>query len=163
MLLSVILSLLALGWLTYNQVRKIYDQRHSAVTAAPPVKAVSAPTVSGHRLVKTYVSTNSDGDPWIRGWRFLCSCGVKGPAAGLEQQINGMGGKLGSESSAIDKFKLHRDRYLEVNGNDQGEHEDTAKLRELKAEFAEYVSKCFCKDTNDDLLLLKHRHLDKEA
>ncbi len=130
-----------------------------AVTAPSPSKAIGS--VSGHKLVKTYVSHNESGDPWIDGWRFKCSCGAKGPANNLVQATAyGTGGKLGTETSAIDKFKLHRDAYLDANGDDFAEHEDTTKLRKLEEEFAEWRKACYCKDTNDDLLLLKHRHLD---
>lgn len=156
---ALINFILTVGAMAVYGVRTLTKKSKPAIAA--PAKAVSAPTVAAHRLVKTYVSyQSSDGDPWIDGWRFLCSCGVKGPATGLVQQMNGKGGKLGNESGAIDKFMMHRDKYLEANGSDEQEHEDTIKLRKLETEFAEWRKACFCKDTNDDLLVLKHRHLD---
>ena len=134
--------------------------KHRAVSAAPVKKEISKPTVAAHRLVKTYVAHGVTKDEWIEGWRFLCSCGARGTAANTVQQVNGKGGKLGTEASAVDKFMIHRDKFIQANGDDSMEHEDTAKLRKLEEEFAQWRKACYCKDTNDDLILLKHRHLD---
>jgi hypothetical protein len=133
-----------------------------AVAEPPATKAVTGPKVTAHRLVKTYIARGADGDHWIDGWRFLCSCGAKGCADGLVQSKPGIAGKMGNEISAIAKFKKHRDAYLDANGDDHVEHEDTVKLRKLEEEFAQWREACYCKDTNDDLILLKHRHLDSK-
>ena len=128
------------------------------VAATPPAtNAISAPKSSGHRLVKTYISRD---DQWIDGWRFQCSCGAKGASDGLKQAKTGVSGTMGTEVGAVEKFKKHRDAYLDANGDDEQEHEDTAKLHKLEAEFAQWRKACYCKDTNDDLILLRHRHLD---
>lgn len=162
MIFSILNLALTLGAMIFYGVVTYRKIGAPPVPVSPPVpqKAVSAPTVSAHRLVNTYVATGSTKDEWVEGWRFLCSCGARGTAANTVQQVNGKGGKLGTEASAIDKFILHRDKFLQANGDDATEHEDTAKLRKLEAEFAEWRNACFCKDTNDDLILLKHRHLD---
>jgi hypothetical protein len=134
---------------------RLFGKKKKAVAATPtPAKAIS----NQHRLVKTYIS---DTDNWIKGWRFLCSCGARGCSSNLVQATAIKSGSMGSEASAIEKFKVHRDNFIGVNGDEQ-EHEDTAKLRKLEEEFALWRKLCYCKDTNDDLLLLKHRHLDSK-
>lgn len=136
----------------YGAVR-LFGNKKTQNSIAAPAKA------SAHRLVKTYIGS---GDSWIEGWRFLCSCGAKGCASNMEAATYSKNGKLGSEASAIAKFKIHRDAYIDANGDDDSEHEDTVKLRKLEEEFALWRKLCYCKDTNDDLLLLKHRHLDSK-
>jgi len=140
--------------------RKLNTLKQPAVTATAPAKAISASQTSSHRLVKTYIARGANSDHWIDGWRFLCSCGAKGASTGLKAATYSEFGSMGTESGAVGKFKTHRDLYLEVNGSGDTEHEDTVKLKKLEAEFAEWRNACFCKDTNDDLILLKHRHLD---
>lgn len=140
--------------------RKLNKLTQPAVTAPAPAKAVTTPKVAGHRLIKTYVARGNNGDHWIDGWRFLCSCGAKGASQGLKASTTTTNGSMGSESGAVDKFRIHRDLYLSVNGTDDAEHRDTIALRKLETEFAEWRKACYCKDTNDDLILLKHRHLD---
>ncbi len=149
---SLINLIVTLSLMTgYGVVRVFGNKKPQQAIAAPKKKG------TGHRLVKTYIGS---GDSWIEGWRFLCSCGAKGCASNMEAATYSRTGKLGSEASAIEKFKIHRDAFLAANGDDDEEHGDTAKLRKLEAEFAEWRKVCYCKDTNDDLLLLKHRHLD---
>lgn len=154
---SLIISLACLIWLTVSTVR---SKRQPALPQAPAPAPITARPQT-HRLLRTYISRGEPDDPWIDGWRFRCSCGATGVSEGLVQAKNGTGGMMGTEIGAIEKFKIHRDAYIDVNGADE-EHPDTIKLQKLEAEFEQWRKACYCKDTNDDLLLLNHRHLDTE-
>ena len=156
---ALINVILTLGAMTVYGIRNFGKKKKKpAIVAAPAPKPLAL--TSGHRLVRTYVSQT---DQWVAGWRFECSCGAKGTAANtVAKNPDGRGGKLGTESSAVDKFKIHRDNFISANGPDEQEHEDTVKLRKLEKEFEEWRTACFCKDTNDDLIVLKHRHLDSK-
>lgn len=134
---------------------RIFGGKPQTVAAIKPSKSVN----TSHRLVKTYLATNDD---WVDGWRFLCSCGAKGTASNTKPATYSVRGSYGSEASAVEKFKAHRDNFLDANGGDEQDHEDTVALRKLEAEFAEWRKACYCMDTNDDLILLKHRHLDSK-
>lgn len=143
--LSIILSLLALGWLTYIQVRKVLDR----TSAAPSLEA----PVAAHRMVRVWI--NDKCAYHQKGWWYECSCGQKLPDSGVSTRY------LGSEAGAINSYKAHAARHKGLAIMATTENPFEKKYTDEVAAYQEYVSKCFCKDTNDDLLVLKNRHLDK--
>lgn len=117
-----------------------------AKVPAPAIEPVATP---GHTLTKTWMEAYPD-DKAYAGWRWKCSCGVRGAATNCSKS------SLGSETNAIARFKEHAQGYREVNFDAQ-----KTEYAKLEAEYKEYRGKCYCKDSNDDLILLNHRHLDK--
>jgi hypothetical protein len=93
-----------------------------------------------HRLVRTWLEATPTDGGW-EGWRFLCQCGTTGPAVDLDKE------SLGSETSAVEQFTIHAKLFASVD-------EDGWKRRyeEKKAELDSYVSRCYCKETNDELI-----------
>lgn len=116
---------------------KILNVRKSEPTLAPAQSSISTPD---HYLKRTWIGSDPHGMTH-HGWRWECSCGVKG-TGGADAS------KIGSEEIAINRFKMHAKLYREVNGAGDTE------LDKLRKEFAEYKEKCYCKDTNDDLILM---------
>lgn len=110
---------------------------------APIEKPVATP---GHTLTKTWMESYPD-DLAYPGWRWKCSCGVKGSSTTCTKT------SLGSEINAIEQFKTHAKGYHEANFDDRRD-----EFVKLTADFKEYRNKCFCKDTNDDLRLLDYKH-----
>jgi hypothetical protein len=142
--LSLILSFIALGWLSVATFRKMFSAR-TAPTAIDPTPA--------HRMVRVWVN-NNPAYYSQRGWWYECSCGRVQPGQGVNARY------MGSEGEAIKGFKAHAALYLTPIEAPVDNPFEKLYNDEVAA-FQEYVSKCFCKDTNDDLLVLKHRHLDK--
>lgn len=102
-------------------------------------KAISAP--EEHTLVKTWIE--HDNGPALAGWNWKCSCGVWG-TAGNSSEVS-----LGSENNVIARFKDHSAGYRDANRNEWKE-----KFEKSEAAFAHYRDKCYCKETNNDLLAL---------
>lgn len=93
-----------------------------------------------HRLVRTWMEPDPI-DGGLPGWRFLCSCGTQGMATNIKDRV------LGSEENVVKQFSGHAALFASVN-------EDGWKRRyeTLKAQFDWYIEKCYCKDTNNDLI-----------
>lgn len=133
---------------TKNQIGRMLE--NNPVQTA---KALEAAPKSGHTLVRTWIVPTKDGRI-DAGWRWRCSCGVWGVASGAYSKhiarTNTTEYELGTEKQAITGFKDHATMYREVN-------DDTfrTKFEELQAEFAEYRNKCYCKETNNDLIKWK--------
>jgi hypothetical protein len=94
-----------------------------------------------HRLARTWIVPTPEGRI-PAGWRWKCSCTVWGVA---EDASIGYG-ELGTEDKAIEGFKSHAKKYLEVNTDFYKN-----KYERSEAEFAEYRRLCYCKDANDAL------------
>jgi hypothetical protein len=100
-----------------------------------------------HRLLRTWiVSSRESAIP--AGWRWKCHCGVWGVAENA-CIVNGKY-DLGTEEEAINGFKNHAHQYNEVNVDFYRQ-----KFEQEQADFAEYREKCYCKESNDDLLKWK--------
>lgn len=106
-------------------------------------KAIAAP--EEHMLVKTWIE--GDNYPAIPSWNWKCSCGVWGSAGNASET------SLGSENNVIARFKDHAAGYREANRNVWKE-----KFEKSEAAFAHYRDKCYCKETNNDLLALGGHH-----
>lgn len=100
-----------------------------------------------HSLVKTWLGNAGDSTGAIAGWRWKCSCGVIGSCSNATKTT------LGTETNAVALFGIHRKLYKEANGNEWKDKHDA-----LLARFEDYKKKCYCKDSNNDLILLS---LDK--
>jgi hypothetical protein len=121
-------------------------------SAKKPVAIEKPAATPGHTLVRTWMESDPT-DRAYAGWRWKCSCGVKGASTTCTKT------SLGSESNAIEQFKIHAKGYHEANFDAQ-----KGELDKVTADFKEYRQKCFCKDTNDDLRLLDYQHsLTKKA
>lgn len=117
--------------------------------AKQPLPSIEPAATPGHTLIKTWMESNPY-DSAYAGWRWKCSCGTQGAATNCNKT------SLGSETNAIARFKEHAQGYQSVNFDAQ-----KSEYAKLNAEYKEYREKCYCKDSNDDLILLTHRHLDK--
>jgi hypothetical protein len=82
-----------------------------------------------------------------KGWWWKCSCGAEHPGAGTGSV------SYGSEANALQTFKNHARLYDEFAVEQTNPLE--AELTKVKKDFAEYREKCYCKDANDDLLIMK--------
>lgn len=115
-------------------------------------KVLEAAPKADHTLVRTWIASTKDGRI-DAGWRWRCSCGVWGLASGAYSTLQANGFVkygLGTEKQAIAGFKDHADLYKEANSDYyKGLYE-----RE-QAEFAQYRDKCYCKETNSDLIKWK--------
>lgn len=136
-------------WLIMTIRQNNYQRRQLPVAAAEKPKALEV-WVEDHRLVRTWKATVQENRPGIAAWAWKCSCGVTGSAGDAKEFTS-----LGSEANAIERFKSHAKGYREAN---KGVINPLAtKLDKVEADFAEYRQKCYCKTTNDDLILLERK------
>jgi hypothetical protein len=135
---NIILTAVGLGWIEYRARRNVAT-----------VPAITSP-VNPHRLVKIWDNRSCDHNR--QGWWFECSCGLKRQASDVTKIY------LGSEKGAMDTYKSHAALYKGLAISEPAINPFEKKYNDEVAAFKEYRDKCFCKDTNDDLLLLKHRH-----
>jgi hypothetical protein len=106
-----------------------------------PAEALTQHAPNEHRLVRTWIE--EDNSPAMPSWNWKCSCGVWGTAGDASKT------SLGSENNVVDRFKDHAKGYREANSDIWKE-----KFDALRAVFGSYRQKCYCKETNDDLILL---------
>lgn len=134
-------------------ILQVSSQRRAAkAVTTNPQKAI-AEFNKKHQLVKTWDNRHWETSRDQLGWWFHCSCGLKAPGSNVGPR------SYGTESGAIHQYKSHAKLHLDLNQSQPNPFEE--KYKELLKDFQEYQEKCFCKDTNDDLILLKHKHLDK--
>jgi hypothetical protein len=99
-----------------------------------------------HRLIRTWIVSSRDMSI-PAGWRWKCACTVWGVAPDAV-----MGQSLGSEEAAIEGWKKHAEAYLEANRNEYKE-----LFIQEQTDFADYRSKCYCKDANDELIQWRNK------
>lgn len=109
-----------------------------------PMKELMDTPKTAHRLTRTWIVSTRDGNI-PAGWRWRCHCGVWGVATNAYQTPTDA--HLGSEAAAIEGYKVHAKSYHEVSVDRYKE-----QFEAVTAEFAEYRQKCYCKESNDDLL-----------
>lgn len=98
-----------------------------------------------HRLVRTWIEPEPDDSGWP-GWRFLCTCGTQGMAT------NCADGVFGSEQNVVKQFSDHAALYAAVD-EDGWKHKHDL----LRDQFAWYVKTCYCKDSNDELIVWRNK------
>lgn len=116
----------------------VVAHRVGELRPAKPVRAIEP--ARAHRLVRTWVDPDPGDGGWP-GWRFMCSCGTQGMATNISDKL------LGSEQNAVKQFSSHAALFAGVNEDGWKHKHDT-----LKARFDWYVSKCYCRHTNDELI-----------
>lgn len=123
--------------LTGVRVRNVAPPEQS-----PVIAGVSSHT---HNLIKVWRREDVSHDS--KGWWFQCSCGQISPGTRVG------GNSYGSEANAIETFKVHVSLYkgLGLTQNNPA----VTELNKVKKDYTEYRSKCYCKDANDDLILMK--------
>lgn len=107
----------------------------------------------GHTLARTWMEPDPSDSAWA-GWRWKCSCGTQGAATNCSKT------SLGSEINAIDRYKDHSKAYASVNFDAQ-----QTEIDRITEEYKSYHDKCFCKHTNEDLMVLTQssRYLTKQV
>jgi hypothetical protein len=137
------------GWLTLVLVIMTLISVNGK-KAAPPPKSIEAPPVKTvivngalgeHVLKRTWIG---EGHHAVKGWRWQCTCGTIGVAGNADRDKS-----LGSEDNAINRFKAHAQGFREANKDIMQE-----RYNLLQKEFDDYISKCYCKDSNNDLIVL---------
>lgn len=114
-------------------------------TSRPRDTPSAAP--QAHALVRTWIGEDPAGLS-VDGWRWKCSCGSEGVAGDATNRAS-----LGTEDNAIQRYKSHAKNFTDANRNVWKE-----LYLKKEAEFAEYRNKCYCKETNNDLILMEHVH-----
>ena len=137
-----------LSWLIISNLVQTYVQSRKEKKGTPPAITTTqvASNNGDHVLAKTWMEPDPT-DRAYAGWRWKCKCGVQGVATNCKKGI------LGSEANAIERFKDHAEGYREANFDAQ-----QAAYDNLAAEYKLYREKCYCKETNNDLIVLKHTH-----
>lgn len=137
-LINLIVSLGAVGWFA-SRGRQAVSRTGQAALPAP----------DAHRLVKVW--DNRSCEYRRTGWWFECTCGMKKPTTDMTV------GTYGTEAGAIRSFKNHADLHKGLQIEQANPFEK--KYNDEVEAFKEFRDKCFCKETNDDLIVLNHRHL----
>lgn len=146
-LISPIITILGVWGLVWYSIQQNKILRQ--ITPSEQPKALEY-WVEDHRLVKTWMASSHENAPAAAAWAWKCSCGSRGVAGNVEQGKN-----LGSEANAIERFKQHAQGYRDANKGVINPLK--TKLDKVEADFAEYREKCYCKHTNDDLILLERK------
>jgi hypothetical protein len=123
----------------------VWKTRTSRPVLPSPEKGALPSSISGHTLVRVWKKLDGEYDKL--GWWWECSCGAKHPGSEVSSRY------YGNESNALDTFKSHAKLYVEFAVEQSNPLEK--ELNKVKEDYAEYREKCYCKDANDDLLLMK--------
>lgn len=112
-------------------------------------EAISAPhehlpLASGHSLVRVWDNRSCERER--QGWWFECTCGMKRASDYTNDK------SFGTESKAIESFKKHAQLHSTVGPHS---NEQQQRYDRLKDQFDRYREKCYCKGTNDDLILIE--------
>ena len=126
--LIILIEAIPLGWLVYDKFKR------------PKELGLSTP----HVLRKIYFKKSSYSID--TGWVWLCTCGTHKL---ITEAYDG-----GTEAKAIRGWKEHRDLHGQLS-IEAGGNEFEKKYRALEAEFASFKESCYCKESNDDLIMLE--------
>lgn len=135
--------LLTMQFLMLYIVWKTRTTRPALPALDKPISA--APALSGHTLIRVWKKT--EGEYGKRGWWYECSCGATHPGKGVSSS------SYGSEANALETFKTHANLYVQFAVEQANPLEK--ELERVKEHYTQYRDKCYCKDANDDLLLMK--------
>jgi hypothetical protein len=147
-ILLILLTIVVLGStaVTLRERSKITK----ALAAAPtPIREVMDTPKPHHQLSRTWIVATKSGH-MPAGWRWRCRCGAEGIASNSysrEDKDGMIAYSLGTEESAVTGFKAHARLHKEASTD---VYKD--KFEALTEEFAQYRDKCYCKETNLDLL-----------
>jgi hypothetical protein len=118
------------------------------VSSASAKLSIESPALSGHTLIRVW--NRDDVSHRKRGWWYECSCGRQQPGSAVDEWTRG------SEADALKTFKKHAGLYQEFTI--EAVNPLKVELEKERKTFAEYRKKCYCKETNDDLILMKGEH-----
>lgn len=136
----VLLNLLIGAGLLVKSFVKPKPQQVALETSSPPLSLTALPT---HSLVRVWDNRSCERER--QGFWFECTCGMKRAADGTTDT------SFGSEANAIKSFKNHALLHKDVVTNDVWQE----KYNELKAHFEKFKESCYCKESNDDLIMLE--------
>jgi len=138
-----ILLYVIIGLLGYTSVRVSLKPR--ATQEAIEEKSMPLALVSGHTLIRVW--DNRDVDYEDQGFWFECSCGMKRPADGTNSK------EFGSETDAIRSFKIH----VKLHEGLPSEEDNPWKIKYEEAvdHLDKFRNACYCKDANNDIILLE--------
>jgi hypothetical protein len=133
--LNLIIGLVVAGKLFIN------PKQSQPQLTAPETQMALSPS---HTLVRVWDNRSCEHDR--QGWWFECSCGMKRSADGTNSK------SYGSESKAITSYQVHAKLHTDISPE---KNEWKEKYEAVESEFAKYREACYCKNLNDDILILK--------
>lgn len=137
----VIINLLIVSGLLVKSFIKPKSQ--PALSSGSSPLAITESIPSSHSLVRVWDNRSCDRER--QGFWFECSCGMSRAADGTTDT------SFGSEANAIKSFKSHALLHKDVGVSDVWQE----KYLALKEHFENYKEACYCRESNDDLILLE--------